>query len=102
MDTQELRDSRKTPPCVHSDTGRGALYELRDMAMPGAPSLFYSVHEAAEPLSGGISTSLGRRHLPLHSRRPCPRGSDHLLASGAGPLGLNFSDRRSSQVGSLR
>lgn len=61
MDTQELRDSRRTPTCVLGDTGRGALYAL-DMAMPGAPSLFPFVHEAVVPLSGGTSfSSLGRR-----------------------------------------
>jgi len=75
--TEALRDSGKTPTCVLGDTGRGALYAL-DMAMPGAPSLFPFVHEAAVPLSGGISSfsRSGRRHNPVLAQG-CRTNSAH-------------------------
>ena len=91
MNITELRDSKRYSRLRDGDTGRGVRGDLGIWHASSALSLYsYSVHEAAVPLSGGISLSLGRRHLPLHSRRPCPGGLGALLASGPGPSGLNF------------
>jgi len=87
-----MRDSGKTPPRVLGDTGRGALYALLDRAMPGAPSLFPFVHEAAEPLSGGMvfPHRSGRRHLPLHVPPSLSRAGLGFRSGSWDPPGAEF------------
>jgi hypothetical protein len=98
-----MRDSGKTPPRVLGDTGRGALYALLDRAMPGAPSLFPFVHEAAEPLSGGMvfPHRSGRRHLPLHVPPSLSRRSGPTPGVWSRTLGAKLSclpDQRQDRI----
>lgn len=97
-----MRDSGKTPPRVLGDTGRGALYALLDRAMPGAPSLFPFVHEAAEPLVGGIISPPFIARAGNHSRRkPCPVLVPGVRITSSRTLGAKLSclpDQRQDRI----
>lgn len=103
MNITELRDKgRYSRPC-YSDTVREASGQFW-VWLTSLLSLYsHSVHEARRTSKRRyLHITRAVAHLPLYSRRPCPGGSgNNSWHQEPGPLGLNFSDRRSSQVGLL-
>lgn len=96
-----MRDSRRTPTCVHSVTGRGVRGELLDRAHPNRPFPPF-VHKAAVPLVGGRLLFITQGRCPT-THRSLSRGlRTNFWRRESEPSGLNLLIKKGCQHDLLR